>query len=250
MDSVNARLISTLAHKLGLDEQTTTKGQEYLRVYQNKSSSLRLNIPDSTKAVICLDLASKLSGVAFDQQVALQLSGLKQRVYSAHLNTIEKFLDLDKPVTISEVCVQLSCTELKDFSENILEKYKDNFPHADISHPQYVAIAIWSASKTKNVKISKQSVIGISRLKMGQFKELEQKFNTFLAQTKIAGGERVKKQAEKGLVQSIENFAKNKENELKSKGSGDKDEEIEEDYEVWKERILKEAYKQLKNKND
>lgn len=60
---------------------------------------------------------------------------------------LEKVLELDKPLSVSEVCVQLSCTVVNDLSAQILELYRQYHALADISHPQYIAAAIYTACK-------------------------------------------------------------------------------------------------------
>lgn len=53
-----------------------------------------------------------------------------------HLHIMEKILDLDRPLVISELCVQLSCMPTKDMVEQILKKYKErNEIGKDFSHP-------------------------------------------------------------------------------------------------------------------
>jgi origin recognition complex subunit 6 len=121
-------------------------------------------ISDAAKIVLCLDLAATSLGVGFDkvsiiiffnhvktiylQNTALKLAGLRKGVYQNNLNNLEKMLDLDKPLTISELCVQLSCTEIKETAETILQSYKEHDTKIkDIRHPQYVAAAVFTSCK-------------------------------------------------------------------------------------------------------
>lgn len=78
----------------------------------------------------------------------MKLSNLKKTAYFNSLHIIEKILDLDKPLTISEVCVQLSCTVVKDVAEQILKKYKEEDEIGrDFAHPQYTAVAVYTACR-------------------------------------------------------------------------------------------------------
>lgn len=62
------------------------------------------------------------------------------------MHIIEKVLDLHKPLTISELCVRLSCTAVKDLAEDILKAYKEQDTlNRDFSHPQYVTAAVYTA---------------------------------------------------------------------------------------------------------
>lgn len=124
----------------------SSKAEEYLRVYQSKASIKTLN--DQAKTVLCLDLAAKFVGRGFDKEAALALSGLKKSLYQNNLNTVEKLLEVDRGITISDLCVQLGCTSIKDDAELILNKYKQlDKKIKDIDHPQYAAVATYLACK-------------------------------------------------------------------------------------------------------
>lgn len=61
---------------------------------------------------------------------------------------MEKILNLDKQVSVSELCVQLSCTEAREVAERILHAYKTNDKQCkDITHPQYTAAAVYTSCK-------------------------------------------------------------------------------------------------------
>lgn len=80
--------------------------------------------------------------------MALSLCGFKKSAYQNNLNTLEKVLGLDKTLTISDVCVQLGCTVIKEDAEGILTKYKTlDSKIKDMDHPQYVAAATYLACK-------------------------------------------------------------------------------------------------------
>lgn len=72
---------------------------------------------------------------------------MKKSVYQNNLHTVEKLLELDKQLTVSELCIQLSCTVIKDIAEEILSKYKDHNRLRNVGHPQYVAAAVYAACK-------------------------------------------------------------------------------------------------------
>lgn len=69
-------------------------------------------------------------------------------MYQNNVNNIAKILDLDKPITVSELCVQLSCTDVKDMAEDILTNYQERDTKIkDIEHPQYAAAAVYTSCK-------------------------------------------------------------------------------------------------------
>lgn len=82
------------------------------------------------------------------KETAIKLSGLKKNIYQNNHNIIEKILDLNRQLTVSELCVQLSCTVVKEIAEEILTKYGSNDNKIkDLTHPQYVAAAVYTACK-------------------------------------------------------------------------------------------------------
>lgn len=73
---------------------------------------------------------------------------MKKSAYENNLHIVEKVLDLDKPLTIAEVCVQLNCTGIKELAEDIYNKYKAaDCLNRDYTHPQYVMAAVYAACK-------------------------------------------------------------------------------------------------------
>ncbi|XP_017771563.1 PREDICTED: origin recognition complex subunit 6 [Nicrophorus vespilloides] len=239
MSSTDNKILTNVSERLGLQDEIPIikKAEEFLRMYQNKGGIQNLN--DSAKAVFCLDLAASLLGIGFDKETAIKLSGLKKTAYQNKLHMVEKVLELDKPLTIGEVCVQFSCTVVKELAEKIYEKYKNQGIQSDLDHPQYVAVSVFTACKLKSFKIQKSQLVSISRLKLSQWKELESEFAKFVEKvgfTANIGGK--KRKGANEFHTYLEEFAKNDENKVSK--SPKKCEKIEE-YSVWKERILEQA---------
>lgn len=82
------------------------------------------------------------------QETAVKLSGLRKTVYQNNVHTIEKVLDLNKPISVSELCVSLSCTEAKERANQIFTAYRkqDNL-NRDFNHPQYATAAVYTACR-------------------------------------------------------------------------------------------------------
>ena len=82
------------------------------------------------------------------QEVALKLTSLRKTVYQNTLNNVQKILNLDKPISISELCVQFSCPEAKEMALTILKSYQEKDTKIkDIEHPQYAAAAVYTSCK-------------------------------------------------------------------------------------------------------
>lgn len=231
-------MLKNTAERLNIyDETVINKAEEYLRIYHGKGGIKTLN--DQAKTVLCFDLASTFLGKVFDKEAALPLSGLKKSQYLNNLNTVEKLLDLKKDIKISDLCVQLGCTAIKDDAEEILNKYKQlDKKIKDFEHPQYMAAAVYIACKAKKVSIEKSHIISISRLKPSQWKELVSEFEQ-LGLTK-ANMKSVSKGHIEEDIQNTEQYHTSKTEQT---------EEYEE-YEVWKKRILEKAYAALEKEKE
>ncbi|KAL1501646.1 hypothetical protein ABEB36_006940 [Hypothenemus hampei] len=232
---MDKHLLKTTAQRLNIhDDSVLNKIEEFLRLYQSKSSLKTLN--DQTKIVLCTDLASQHLGKAFDKETALALSGLKKSTYHNQLNTLEKILGLDRTLSISDVCIQLGCTAIKDLAKDYLEKFRNL--GKDLDHPQYVAAAIYFACKSKKIALDKQKLISISRLRPSQWKELLSSFEKL--------GINHVNENQRGRSEVILDETLNMDCDNKEK-TCDQNVPVEfEEYEVWKKRILEEANEALK----
>ncbi|KAF7279705.1 hypothetical protein GWI33_006865 [Rhynchophorus ferrugineus] len=234
---MDRKSLKTTAERLNVyDESVINKAEEYLRVYQSKSSIKTLN--DQAKTVLCLDLAARFVGRGFDKETALTLSGLKKSSYQNNLNTIEKLLELDRSVTISDLCVQLGCTSIKDDAEMILNKYKQlDKKIKDLDHPQYAAVATYLACRAKRISVDKNGIAAASRLKPSQWKELIGEFEKFGLGKKV-------------VRTTAKEYLEPDDPEPEQQNIKKVDIEEYEDYEVWKKRILDEAYAALKKEKE
>ncbi|KRT85522.1 hypothetical protein AMK59_997, partial [Oryctes borbonicus] len=173
--------LTVLGEKLGLENSVIRKAEEYYRLCLAKSNLDKIS--DLPRAVLCLDLVAKSTGVAFDKTTALRLSTLSSVVYQKYYNLIETSLGLNEILTIPKLCVKLNCSEAQDLAETILSKYKaQNIMVEDLHHPQYNTIAVYTACKLKGIKAAKAQFMQETRLRTPQWKQLEIKFFEFVKQ--------------------------------------------------------------------
>lgn len=103
-----------------------------------------------TRCVSLLCFALYQNFLSLLQDVAHTLSGLRKSAYNNNLNCIQKLLGIDKPLNVSDVCVQAGCSGIKDIAQSFLKKYIEQGAAGalqDFSHPQYPACAVYTVCK-------------------------------------------------------------------------------------------------------
>nr|CAI5865840.1 unnamed protein product [Callosobruchus analis] len=236
--SKESSTLKTISERLCIKDLTTIKkAEEFLRTLQTKGSSLKV-LNDSAKAALCLHLAASFLGNGFNKDAAINVSGLKKSLYQNNLHTIEKILGLDKQLTVSSLSIQLGCTEIKELAEEILDKYRAyDTKIKDLDHPQYVSAATYIACKQKSIKVHKDHFIAASRLKPRQWKELALEFEKFAKSLGLGSPRKHNKK----LIDSVDDMT----NEIEKVTLKKKTENEIEDYDLWRKRILEEAYTAL-----
>lgn len=227
---------------------TFSRCSEFLRLLQLKSSIIS-STTDTSRTVICLDLATQFHGTheSLDSGELLKCSGLKKSAYLSTKRMLEKALDLNHKIGINEICLKLGVSEAKKDATAILNKYQNyccttDKINDDFSHPQYAAVAVYCACKRLKVKVQKQKLIGESLLKPQQWTALEKRFEKLLEMegtTGKKGNSEVSKSNEK--EPKVDGFDPDKTSKKRLLTADNKDE----DYEHWKTRILKKAYRDL-----
>lgn len=247
MASPENKLLLQMIMKLGLsdNEQLLPKATELLRLLHVKSGAGVTNLGDYAKVTICIDLASGLLGLPFDSEIALKMSGLKKTAYANSRRTLEKILDLNKPIGITEMCTQLGLNHIHKEAAALLESYQryvsSNHSEIDFAHPQYIAMAIFQTCKKQKIKPPKSKLVSISHLKPAQWSVLEKNWDNFLAtrSNKTQGKEQDEREAVNESAD--EQTTPTKQGNCLKHSSPEKIEP----YVNWKKRILEKAYREL-----
>lgn len=247
------KLLMQMIRKLGLaeNEQLVPKSTELQRLLELKSSGGATNLGDYAKATICIDLASTLLGLPFDNETALKLSGLKKTAYANAKRTLEKLLDINKIVGIAEICIQLGLSQVQREATSLLDAYKrfaggGSAVEIDFTHPQYATMAVFQACKRQKVKPPKTKLVGFSHLKPAQWTLLEKNWEKFLASAAAAELSAKSKQSGKPTdVEAGEEVVGEKRTASNGLKHGLTTEKIE-PYVSWKKRMLEKAYRELK----
>ncbi|CAH2237699.1 jg11375 [Pararge aegeria aegeria] len=244
MASHNNNTLNLIATKLGLgeEEKVLNKAAEFERLLQAKSTA-GSNITDTSKTVICLDLAAAVFGADLDNKTAIKYSGLRGPTYMNCRKIVENLLELNSDrLTLSLLCVSLQCTGVQSLAEKILEEYQRQKSEIDLNLPQYVCMAVYQACRLNKVKVTKSKIIEKSRLKPGQWAKLDSEW-TKIVDEKFATVKKRGRPAKNADKDCIE--AEKMEVDVLSPNKVKVEPETEA-YEDWKRRMLETAYKELK----
>ncbi|CAB3249589.1 unnamed protein product [Arctia plantaginis] len=239
------KTICLVASKLGLseDDKVLNKAAEFQRLLQVKSTA-GINLTDTSKVVICLDLAAGLLGADLDTKSAIKYSGLKPSAYANTKKVVENLLELNcDRLTTNMLCVTLQCNGVQDLAEKILQEYQRlSKMEVDLNLPQYVCMAVHQACRINKVKITKSKLLEKSRLKPAQFSKLDAEWTKF---TDLHFA--VKKKKGRQATNIVDNVEAEESMEVDVPKMNEHSQEKIESYEDWKKRMLETAYKELKD---
>lgn len=179
------------------------------------------------------------------------MAGVRKSNYISTKRLFENLLNINKVLGVKEICVQLGLSEVQSEAEKVLKKYQKatEINPNDLKHPQYATMAIYMACKKLKVKVSKQKLVPMSRLKPTQWTLLEKRFDKIIQPVEEPKtGVKKKRGKENGDEEMEVDDGKQEVGGVKKKIiSKVKTEEAVEDYETWKARMLKKAYEELDN---
>nr|XP_012298589.1 origin recognition complex subunit 6 [Aotus nancymaae] len=156
------------------------------------------------------------------QAYLIKLSGLSKKTYQSCLKSFECLLGLNSNIGIRDLAVQFSCTKAVNMASKILKSYESSLPQTqhvdlDLSRPLFTSAALLSACKILQLKVDKNKMAATSGVRKAIF-------------------DRLCKQLEK-IGQQIDKMEKVEEMPHKPQ----KDEDLTQDYEEWKRKILENA---------
>ncbi|KAM5262827.1 origin recognition complex subunit 6 [Ctenodactylus gundi] len=240
-------LIGRLAPRLGLTEpDVLRKAEEYLRLSQVKCVGLLVHTTETSNAVMCLDLAASCMKYPLeDRAYLIKLSGLNKKMYQSCLKSFECLLDLNSNIGLKDLAVQFSCTEAVNMASKILQSYAHSLPQTqqvdlDLSRPLFTTAALFSACKILKLKVNKNKMIATSGVKTAIFdrlcKQLEKIGQQMDSKPLDLGSppQKKKKSMVDLQVNEIEKVV-----DIPQKLQ--KDEDLTQDYEEWKRKILENA---------
>ncbi|KAG8510064.1 Origin recognition complex subunit 6 [Galemys pyrenaicus] len=209
-------LIRPLAQRLGVAEPSVLrKAEEYLRLSHVKCVGLSAHTTETSNAVMCLDLAASCMTCPLDRAYLIKLSGLNKKTYQSCLKSFECLLGLDSSIGIRDLAVQFSCTEAVNIASKILQRIL-------------------------KLKVDKNKMVAISGVKKAIFDRLCKQLEKIGQQVDREPGDspaplrKKKKTATDPPAKEIEKVV-----EISHKPQ--KDDDVTQDYEEWKRKILENA---------
>ncbi|XP_038543545.1 origin recognition complex subunit 6 isoform X3 [Canis lupus familiaris] len=244
-------LMSCLAARLGIAEpEVLRKAEEYLRLSQVKCAGLSARTTETSSAVMCLDLAASCGKCPLDRAYLIKLSGLNKKMYQSCLKSFECLLGLKSSIGIRDLAVQFSCTEAVNMASKILQSYKSSLPQTqqldlDLSRPLFTTAALLSACKILKLKVDKNKMVATSGVKKAVFDRLCKQLEKIGQQADREAGDSATPPKKKKKTMA-ETPARETEKIVESPCKLQKDEDLTQDYEEWKRKILENAAKAQK----
>ncbi|XP_041972502.1 origin recognition complex subunit 6 [Aricia agestis] len=226
---------------LGNHEPVLNKAAEYLRLLNAKSTA-GCNMTDTSKVVICLDLAATTLGTHIDQKLAARYSGLKAPSYCNIKKVVENRLEMNnEQISVSALCDALQCGGAHSLAQVMLDEYQKVSVTVDPTLPQYACVAVYHACRMNKIKISKRQIIEKSRLKAAQWSKLDSEFSNFVNEKFTSA-----RNKNKDTTQRTDTNNDNAVEDISPDIQEEKSENGLELYEDWKRRMILEAYHELK----
>nr|XP_020765875.1 origin recognition complex subunit 6 [Odocoileus virginianus texanus] len=224
-------LIRRLAPRLGIVEpEVLRKAEEYLRLSHVKCVGLSARTTETSNAVMCLDLAASCMKCPLDRAYLIKLSGLNKKMYQSCLKSFECLLGLNSNIGIRDLAVQFSCTEAVNLASKILQRYE----------------FIKFFCRILKLKVDRNKMAATSGVKKAIFDRLYKQLEKIGQQIdREPGDSATPPQKKKKTV--TEPSAKEIENAVETLHKPQKDEDLTQDYEEWKRKILENAARAQKS---
>lgn len=237
-------LVEQMANQIGIeDRELIVKAAELYRITDLKLQMQTRNsrLTQSSKISICLNLAADCLHKSISKKELIRTSGNKKSQYEHLYKTISTILNIENSVGINDLCVKLDVCSVRELANEIYDVFCKKFNDClELNHPQYKVLSIFCACKLSKIKIYKNICIQYANLNLISFNKLLNKFNEFIKENNF---EKVSEKLEKNDVEN--KFIKKMKSPETDKLSVMQTDEV--SYEIWKNQILENAFKQLRS---
>ncbi|KAL1784685.1 origin recognition complex subunit 6 [Sigmodon hispidus] len=243
---MGSELVRRLAPRLGLAEPAVLrKAEEYFRLSKVRCTGLSAHSSETSSAIICLDLAASFVKCPLDRAYLIKLSGLNKKMYQSCLKSFECLLGLNSNIGIRDLAVQFSCTEAVTMASKILQSYESSLTETqradlDLSRPLFTTASLLTACKILKLKVDKTKMIITSGVKKTIFDRLCKQLEKIGQQVNRDSGDLASPPLKKKKP-VVDLPAKEVEEVKETPHKPLKDEDVAQDYEEWKRKILENA---------
>ena len=162
------------------------KAQELLRLIEMKTLSLS---SQTANVVLSLDLASNALGMPFcSLEEAVKLSSMPKAKYVSQKHTVEKLLNLKKPLSVTDICIKLELDDsIKQTALKLLQYYESQAQFNDANlNAQNLSMAVFQCCKWKKLKTNKMipTLLAFCDLDKAKWKRLEELWNQWIEKEK------------------------------------------------------------------
>lgn len=172
--------LTALCSRAELPTSLVSQAAEYYRTLQAKQAGL--GVSGTVQSVVCLHLAALQRGQPLDTKNMIRLAGAKSKPhYLGILQNAEKILQLEQVLSIQEICVQMSVSQVSETAANIMTSYETHlkgslgetkFANLNLSRAVYPCAAVVAAAKLRGEKIDQGKVADLSRVKKKDLLEI------------------------------------------------------------------------------
>lgn len=172
--------LTALCSRAELPTSLVSQAAEYSRTLQAKQAGL--GVSGTVQSVVCLHLAASQRGQPLDTKNMIRLAGAKSKPhYLGILQNAEKILQLEQVLSIQEICVQMSVSQVSETAGTMMSSYETHlkqtlgetkFSNLNLSRAVYPCAAVVAAAKLRGEKIDQGKVADLSRVKKKDLLEI------------------------------------------------------------------------------
>ncbi|XP_065351087.1 origin recognition complex subunit 6 isoform X1 [Cloeon dipterum] len=235
--------MESFAKKLGINEKPVlNKAKEIERLIETKKS---FSVDASLQSILCLHVAASMKGTDFDKNLAIKLSASSKKTYNAKLYMLEKLLDVQPLTSVKEMCLKFGAMEAYAEADKLKKRFDELCQDDHEDHPMYSAGAVFVVAKSQKISVEKAKIVELARTTWTQLESVIEKMKKLFQSGQTSSSKKTKPKKH-ALQEILDNIA---DNSIDDDSKTRKEEEVksddEEDYEVWRKRMIKEAHEEL-----
>ena len=221
--------------------------QQYVQTLTYKAESLQYLKPTvELKNIVCFALALSSSGYHLPTEEGAKRGGVSVKAYQSYKAAAENVLKIGTGINARGVGIRLGIEKAIPTAEKLLTAFKQEYAvtYEGVPDDQFVAAALYIACTKMKIKQAKKELAQISKLKPSGFDalcgQMKQSFDPSWIEKKTdkAVSKKRRKSDDVDIIHDRAEKAKS--------GKHDVEPCLVEDYEIFRKRIMSEAFEKLK----